>query len=44
MIGLFGFLSESATPGSVPGLSTVGIKPFEGNIMAPFAADFSYFH
>jgi len=44
MIGLFGFLSESATPGSVPGLASVGIKPYDGNIMAPFAGDFSYFH
>merc|ERR1711981_1102019 len=37
MIGLMSLLSESAVPGSVPGLSGVGI-PSSGpiNVMAPF--------
>merc|ERR1711924_139510 len=40
MIGLFGFLAESQVPGSVPGLSGVGLKAYSGNIMAPFDANF----
>merc|ERR1719486_352148 len=43
MIGLFGFLSESQVPGSVPALTGLGLKPYAGNIMAPFAAEFSFF-
>jgi len=43
MIGLFGFLAESQVPGSVPGLAGVGIKPYAGNIMAPFDANFHIF-
>merc|ERR1719263_2705413 len=43
MIGLFGFLAESAVPGSVPGLSSVGLKAYSGNIMAPFDANFHIF-
>jgi len=43
MIGLFGFLSEAAVPGSVPGLASVGIRPYDGNIMAPFDANFHLF-
>jgi len=43
MLGIFGFLSESAVPGSVPGLASVGIRPFSGEIMAPFYGDFSVF-
>ncbi len=36
MIGIFGFLSEQAVPGSVPLLK--GIVPaYDGNVMAPFA-------
>jgi len=43
MIGLFGFLSESQLKGSVPGLANAGIKPYAGNIMAPFDAHFHIF-
>jgi len=43
MIGLMGFLSEAAVPGSVPGLAGVGIRPYDGNIMAPFDANFHLF-
>jgi len=39
-IGLFGFLSESQVPGSVPGLTGLGLRPYDGDIMAPFAANF----
>merc|ERR1719456_743660 len=40
MIGLMGFLSESAVPGSVPGLANVGIPAYSGDVMAPFDANF----
>jgi len=43
MIGLFGFLAESQTPGSVPGLAGVGIRPYSGNIMIPFEGNFHLF-
>jgi hypothetical protein len=43
MIGLFGFLAESSTEGSVPALTGLGLKHYDGNVMAPFAADFSLF-
>lgn len=43
MIGLFGFLSEAKVPGSVPGLAGVGIRPYDGDIMAPFDANFHVF-
>ena len=43
MIGLFGFLSESQVPGSVPALSGLGIRPYEGNIMIPFEGNFAMF-
>jgi len=43
MIGLFGFLSEAKVPGSVPGLAGVGIRPYGGDIMAPFDANFHVF-
>eukprot|EP00310_Coccolithus_braarudii_P013887 CAMPEP_0183343434 /NCGR_PEP_ID=MMETSP0164_2-20130417/9336_1 /TAXON_ID=221442 /ORGANISM="Coccolithus pelagicus ssp braarudi, Strain PLY182g" /LENGTH=259 /DNA_ID=CAMNT_0025514261 /DNA_START=34 /DNA_END=813 /DNA_ORIENTATION=+ len=35
MLGLFGFLSESKIPGSVPLLSGI-IKPYDGDYMQPF--------
>jgi hypothetical protein len=35
MLGIFGFLSESKIPGSVPALSGI-IKPYAGEYMAPF--------
>ena len=38
MIGIMGFLAESKVPGSVPALGALGIKPYAGEIMAPFAA------
>jgi len=43
MIGLMGFLSESKVPGSVPGLAGVEIRPYDGDIMAPFDANFHLF-
>merc|ERR1719230_292028 len=43
MLGLMGFLSESATPGSVPALSALGLKGYSGNVMAPFDANFHIF-
>ena len=42
MIGLFGFLSESKVPGSVPALGSI-VLPYDGDYMAPFAADFHIF-
>jgi len=42
-IGLFGFLSESQVPGSVPGLASVNIPAYSGDIMAPFDANFHLF-
>ena len=39
MIGLMGFLSESKVPGSVPALTGI-VRPYDGNIMAPFDANF----
>jgi len=43
MIGIFGFLAESQVPGSVPGLANVGLRSYDGDIMAPFAANFHIF-
>jgi hypothetical protein len=43
MIGIFGFMAADAVPGSVPALSSLGLVPYEGNIMAPFSSDFSVF-
>jgi len=38
MLGIMAFLAESKVPGSVPALGTLGIKPYAGEIMAPFAS------
>ena len=42
-IGIMGFLAESQVPGSVPGLAGVGIRPYAGDIMAPFEGNFAMF-
>lgn len=42
MLGIFGFLSADAVPGSVPLLKDIAI-PYEGNVMVPFSSDFSLF-
>tara|TARA_B100000609_G_C17080236_1_gene363749 strand:+ start:461 stop:589 length:129 start_codon:yes stop_codon:yes gene_type:complete len=42
MLGLFGFLAESKLPGSVPALGGIAL-PYDGDYMAPFAADFHIF-
>merc|ERR1719359_835107 len=39
MLGIFGFMSESKVPGSVPAL-TGKIQAYAGDYMAPFATDF----
>lgn len=36
MLGLFGFLSESKIPGSVPGLTGI-IPSYSGDYMGPFS-------
>jgi len=41
MLGIFGFLSAQTIPGSVPALVGI-VKPYSGEIMAPFAGDFSF--
>jgi len=38
MLGIFGFLSAQAIPGSVPVLSGV-VQPYSGEVMAPFSAN-----
>jgi len=44
MIGILGFLSESAVPGSVPVLSSFPDFPhYSGDVMIPFSNDFSFF-
>lgn len=40
MLGIIGFLSEQKITGSVPILSGV-VKPYAGEVMAPFEADFT---
>jgi len=40
MIGIFGFLCAQTIPGSVPLLVDV-VKPYDGEVMATFASDFS---
>ena len=36
MLGIMGFVAASKVPGSVPALDGL-IKPFDGDVMAPFA-------
>merc|ERR1719163_1775510 len=43
MIGIFGFLSEAKVPGSVPGLTSLGLKGYSGNVMIPFEGNFHLF-
>ena len=40
MIGIFGFLSADAIPGSVPFLDNLA-QPYDGNVMIPFEGQFS---
>lgn len=42
MIGIFGFMAADAVPGSVPSLNNIA-QPYDGDIMAPFAANFHIF-
>lgn len=42
MLGIFGFLSADKIEGSVPALNDIAI-PYDGDIMAPFAADGTFF-
>ena len=37
MLGIMGFVAESKVPGSVPALGGI-IKPYAGEVMAPFSA------
>lgn len=41
MIGIMGFLAEAKLPGSVPALAGL-VKPYAGDVMAPFAPEFSF--
>ena len=41
MLGIFGFLSAQTVPGSVPVLTSI-VKPYTGDVMAPFSSDFSF--
>merc|ERR1719273_1272470 len=41
MLGIFGFLSAQTIPGSVPVLANI-VKPYDGDVMIPFAGDFSF--
>eukprot|EP00629_Pelagomonadales_sp_RCC1024_P007091 CAMPEP_0119259986 /NCGR_PEP_ID=MMETSP1329-20130426/577_1 /TAXON_ID=114041 /ORGANISM="Genus nov. species nov., Strain RCC1024" /LENGTH=249 /DNA_ID=CAMNT_0007259399 /DNA_START=21 /DNA_END=770 /DNA_ORIENTATION=- len=43
MIGLFGFLSESKVPGSVPALTKLNLPLYTGDYMAPFESNFHIF-
>jgi hypothetical protein len=40
MLGIIGFLSEQTIPGSVPILQNV-VKPYAGEVMAPFQANWN---
>jgi len=42
MIGIMGFMAADHLPGSVPSLAGIA-QPYDGNIMAPFDADFHMF-
>jgi len=42
MIGIFGFMAADAVPGAVPALNNIA-QPYDGDIMAPFAANFHIF-
>jgi len=42
MIGIFGFMAADVVPGSVPALNDLA-QPYDGDIMAPFAANFHIF-
>jgi len=42
MIGIFGFLAADVVPGSVPAIEGFA-HPYEGNVMAPFETNFSFF-
>jgi len=42
MLGIFGFLCADTIPGSVPALNDIAI-PYSGDVMAPFAANGSFF-
>ena len=37
-VGILAFLAEQKVPGSVPALSGLGLKPYAGEVMAPFSA------
>ena len=41
MLGIIGFLSAQVAPGSVPALVGV-VKPYAGQVMAPFAPDWHF--
>lgn len=41
MLGIFGFVSAQTIPGSVPLLADI-VKPYTGEVMAPFEANWSF--
>lgn len=41
MLGIFGFVSAQTIPGSVPLLADI-VKPYSGEVMAPFEANWSF--
>ena len=43
MFGIMGFLAESKVPGSVPFLDQFNFPVYAGDVMVPFANDFSLF-